>query len=74
MELIQPARDDLKVPGTAPLWRYMKLSAFLRLIRGYVFVPSLDTLAADDPKEAFLLLESPSRDDLCAYIAENNLL
>ena len=43
---------DKKIPLDTPLWRYMRLSAFFLLLRkNIVFIPSLEKLQLDDPKE-----------------------
>ena len=75
MKIIQAFENpSLYLKPDASLWRYMKLSTFLSLLRGTVFIPSLEKLGADDPKEGFLPWASPSSDDLCSFVAEKRLL
>jgi hypothetical protein len=40
------------IPDNTELWRYMKLSTFLMLLRRKVFVPTIAELRFGDPKEA----------------------
>jgi hypothetical protein len=47
---ISLASEDLS--PTTPLWRYMKLTTLLMLLRGRVFIPTIATLRRDDPFEA----------------------
>ncbi len=54
---VQHVADD------EPLWRYMKLSTFLLLCKGEVFIPSLTTLQATDPNEGLLPLDSDESPD-----------
>lgn len=44
------ASEDMS--PTTPLWRYMKLTTLLMLLRGRVFIPTISTLRRDDPFEA----------------------
>jgi hypothetical protein len=45
-----PNSDEL--PDDAELWRYMRLSTLLMLLRGKVFVPTIEELRSVDPFEA----------------------
>ncbi len=47
---VVPGSDDL--PDDTELWRYMRLSTFLMLLRGKVFVPTIGELRFGDPMEA----------------------
>ena len=47
---IIPSTDEL--PEDTELWRYMRLSTFLMLLRGKLFVPTIAELRRDDPIEA----------------------
>ena len=44
--------DSAELSDDAELWRYMRLSAFLLLLRGKLFVPTIAQLRHDDPTEA----------------------
>ena len=44
-----------ELPETAELWRYMRLSAFLMLLRGKVYVPTIAELRRGDPNEARMI-------------------
>ena len=46
LAIIGALRED------APLWRYMRLSTLLTLIKGSIFIPTIDTLRKTDPTEA----------------------
>jgi len=45
------------LPEDAELWRYMSLNAFLMLLRGKVFIPTLAKLRSDDPLEGTVRCE-----------------
>lgn len=42
---------DKEMEPNTPLWRYMKLSTFLLLLKGTAFIPLLSKLQQADPKE-----------------------
>lgn len=44
--------DSTELPEDAELWRYMNLSAFLMLLRGKMFIPTLAELRSEDPFES----------------------
>lgn len=50
---VVPGPEDL--PDDAELWRYMRLSSLLMLLRGKVFVPTIAELRVGDPVEAYNL-------------------
>lgn len=49
---IRTVPDSNELPDNAELWRYMSISAFLMLLRGKVFVPTIEELRRSDPLEA----------------------
>ena len=73
-----PSAEEL--PEGAELWRYMRLSTFLMLLRGKVYVPTIAELRHGDPLEATRLcrrtceyfdhLTEPDRDWLVARATE----
>jgi hypothetical protein len=48
------------VAPETPLWRYMKLSTFLLLLKGKAFFPSVETLKENDPLEGEFFQEPTS--------------
>ena len=50
-----PSTEEL--PDDAELWRYMRLSTFLMLLRGKVYVPTIAELRHGDPLEATRLCQ-----------------
>jgi len=65
----------LQIPGKAisphtPLWRYMSTGAFMVLLQGKTFVPSLEELRKADPKESLIPLHS--EDDLPEHLFDGN--
>ena len=73
-----PSTEEL--PEDADLWRYMRLSTFLMLLRGKAYVPTIAELRHGDPPEATRLcqrtceyfdhLTEPDRDWLVAHARE----
>src|SRR5437667_2672037 len=74
MKVLQAFDSELKLRNSDPLWRYMKLSTFLWLLRGEVFIPSLRKLGGGDPREGLLPWVSASSNDICLRIDHDNLL
>lgn len=48
---IRTAPSTAELPDDAELWRYMSLSAFLMLLRGKVYIPTIEELREEDPTE-----------------------
>jgi len=49
---IRTIPDAPTLPDNAELWRYMSISAFLMLLRGRVYVPTIEELRHSDPLES----------------------
>jgi hypothetical protein len=74
MQIIQAFNSDaLKVAESDRLWRYMKLTTFFFLLRGWVFIPSLRRLRDAEPKEGLVPWESPMADDISLGVADDAL-
>jgi len=65
--------ETLKVAESDRLWRYMKLTTFFFLLRGWVFIPSLKKLRDGEPKEGLVPWASPMADDISLGIADDPL-
>jgi len=48
---LKPILGEKEMEPNTPLWRYMKLSTFLLLLKGTAFIPLLSKLQEGDPKE-----------------------
>jgi hypothetical protein len=78
--MIRTIPSAQELPEGAELWRYMRLSTFLMLLRGKVYVPTIADLRRRDPLEATRLcqrtreyfdhLTGPDRDWLLAGATE----
>ena len=49
---IRTIPNSTALPEDAELWRYMRLSALLMLLRGNVYIPTIQDLRKEDPLEA----------------------
>jgi hypothetical protein len=51
---LRSGSSDKPLLENTPLWRYMKLSTFMWLLSGRMFIPTLRKLQQKDPSEAFI--------------------
>ena len=58
-----PGEKEMEL--NTPLWRYMKLSTFLLLLKGTAFIPLLSKLQEADPKEVRASKHSAGEDAVC---------